>query len=369
MLTAKNSELIDFSALKGDQAPERSRLLLENLTSLLQLTSPTCSAAQLSVYDDVFMQLVDMVETEARKALAEKLSLLPRAPSGIVRKMAADDIEVAEPILRSSNVLDTVDLRYLAETKPDDHLTVISSRGDLETSVTDVIIGRGGEPVLIALISNPLAPVSRAGFSGLIEKSKDNLHLQRGLGDRVDFPSDLLQVFIAMASEAVRDRLSGRPSDQAQTVCVPLLDETMDSVGSEIVATLSREIAGNYYDFDGALIRISKLSQSGKLTQDFLIDVASQGLFADVVCTHSLLTGLPLDEALAQLTASTPDDFLIAARACDYGEQTVRLMFRCGPWRNATSQHVIEATIIRFLRLERATAQRIMQERRPAKSA
>jgi uncharacterized protein (DUF2336 family) len=104
----------------------------------------------------VFVRISAEIEMSARALLAHRLAKMPRAPVAISRALASDDeIEVTGPMLEKSPHLATEILVATARTKSQKHLLAISRRKALEEAVTDVLVERGDQPVVLSTACNP----------------------------------------------------------------------------------------------------------------------------------------------------------------------------------------------------------------------
>ena len=86
---------------------------------------------------DILHQLVHDVEMTVRRALAERLAMLPSAPRELIVELANDQIEVAHPILMGSNVLHDTDLVEIIHGALRRHQLAIAMRKNINESVTD----------------------------------------------------------------------------------------------------------------------------------------------------------------------------------------------------------------------------------------
>lgn len=359
MSASPKTELVDFHGLSGNGS--RARLLVQNLGSLLVMTAGDCSDEHLEIYDGVLLRLADMVEEEVRTGLAEKLADLSRAPVGIVRQLASDNIGVARPILTRSPVLDEIDLRFVCQSLGDDHMMAVSERESLPESVSDVIVERGSTSVLVRLAGNAGAQISKEAFGTLVRRAADAEDLQDQLSGRADFPADLIRDLVSVATERVRDRLadSGRTEDAIRVA------DAMPLATARIVNTA----AADHYDFAGAEAEIREMAAQGELTQRILADAADRDSFPEVVWAYAIIAGLPFKTALSHLTAASPGQFLLAAAAERFEDATVVSMMHCGPWRSLLSNAGRDHAIRQLRRMNPATAAKIVDTWRPARTA
>jgi len=136
--------------------------------------------------------------------LAHRLAPIPNAPSNITRILANDDeIRVAYPILAQSERLDDEALVQTARTKSQEHLLAISRRKSLGEIVTDVLVERGNQQVVLSTAKNSGARFSDSGLALLVRRSNGDDVLASYVGVRPDLPHDLFLTLLATASEMV----------------------------------------------------------------------------------------------------------------------------------------------------------------------
>jgi uncharacterized protein (DUF2336 family) len=122
------SDLENAIAARSDE----TAAMLHKITDLFLLNAGRYSADQLSVYDGVLKLLIEKVDTAARAKLAYRLATVDGAPSNTVKSLALnDDIQVAEPILTQSKVLNDSVLVDCIATKGQRHLLAIATRRTL----------------------------------------------------------------------------------------------------------------------------------------------------------------------------------------------------------------------------------------------
>ena len=180
------------------------------------------SEDQIWTFGEVIERLAEENEFAARVRLANKLAPSNNAPINIIKKFAFDDsIDVAGPVLRQSERLDTKMLVENARTKSQQHLLAISKRKSISDDVTDVLVARGNAEVVTSVARSDGARLSGSGFLKLVKRSEDDSILAEHLGLRKDIPRHLFQQLISKASDEVKIRMAReRPEmgDQIQTV-------------------------------------------------------------------------------------------------------------------------------------------------------
>ena len=165
-------------------------------------------ADHVELFDGILIGLVPHAELAARADLAERLSILANAPSGLVGQLAREDeIAIAGPLLRRSPVIDDKVLLEIARSKGQDHLLAMSERPTLAPDLTDVMVRRGDREVVRRAASNAGAVFSQAGYSGLIKRAGQDSVLTLAVGQRADLSTPHLKELLAGSVEVVRRRL------------------------------------------------------------------------------------------------------------------------------------------------------------------
>ena len=186
--------------------PESRSRALWHATDLL--IAGRYSEDEIWTFGEVIGRLADEIEVAARARLAKQLARVDHAPVNVIHKLAFDDaIEVAGPVLRTSERLDVKALVANARTKSQPHLFAISKRKSLEDKVTDVLVARGDRAVVKSVVNNQGARFSGFGFLHMIKRAEGNSILAEQLGLRKDIPRHLFQQLIAKASDDVKMRL------------------------------------------------------------------------------------------------------------------------------------------------------------------
>ena len=119
------------------------------------------------------MKLVDQVDREVREYLSNRLASVEHAPPTVIKHLANDDaIAVAGPVLQQSPCLDEEFLIGCANSKGQEHLSAISLRQTIGNPVTDILIERGDDQVMLNLAKNDGAKLSEHGYSMMIDRAR-----------------------------------------------------------------------------------------------------------------------------------------------------------------------------------------------------
>jgi uncharacterized protein (DUF2336 family) len=141
----------------------------------------------LAIFDDVIVSLALDVETEARVALAERLADLPRAPKKTMRALALDEkLSVARPLIERSPCLDDETLFTIINEKSAEFLSLVARRRSLPAHLTDLLIIRADEALLVEIAGNERAPFTDTALRILAERALTHRTLYRVLRTRPD---------------------------------------------------------------------------------------------------------------------------------------------------------------------------------------
>src|SRR6476661_1117398 len=237
---------------------ERRSAMLRHLTDLFLVGSDAYSDDEVDLIDDVFVRLVATIEESSRALLAIRIGPVAIAPPKILRLLACDDvIEVASPVLTQAERLDTETLIQCAKTKNQEHLLAISRRKTLPEPLTDVLVERGDQQVVLSTAKNAGARFSPKGFDLLVKRSHGDDALTSCVGMRPDLPPQILEQLLAAASEKVRKTLvAEREYAKAD------IERVVDEVSGRIQAGTAAQPLG----YAAAQVLVESMHEAGQLT-------------------------------------------------------------------------------------------------------
>lgn len=288
------SKLAGLLSLAHEPSSAKRRELLREVTDLFFATAPGHGRSEIEAFDGVLLKLAADMEAEVRAELSGRMADAERPPMGLVRTLAADEADVAAPLLIRSTALGEADLLALARHRGQEHLRLISRRSDLTVAVADVIVERGDDATLGALLVNKQAPLSRQASERVVDRAAANPSLHQAVVDRHDLPVDLLNemyfvvearlresilrrnaaldpVELEAALEAGRKRLAARdgalPADYAQAEAQVRALKARGALGPSVLAGFLRH--GEQVKF---LVALSELSDVDFHTARRIVD-------------------------------------------------------------------------------------------------
>jgi len=341
---------------------QRRSVMLRHLTDLYLVGSEQYSEDEIDLIDDVFVRLVSTIEQSARALLAIRLGPIMVAPPKILRLLACDDaIEVASPVLTQAARLDTDTLIECARTKNQEHLLAISRRKTLPEALTDVLVERGDQQVVLSTAKNAGARFSGKGFDTLIKRSCGDDALTSCVGVRSDLPPQLLEQLLAAASEKVRTKLMAEREYAKADI-----ERAVDDVAGQIQAGA----AGQPLSYAAAQVLVESLHQAGLLTTGKLQEFALAGRFEETVAALSVMSNVPTVVIEENMRDTRAEALLVLARANGLSWETTRSIMMLAAKRHRRSTTGIDQTMPAFFRLRQSTAQQILDfHRMPSRPA
>jgi uncharacterized protein (DUF2336 family) len=307
----------------------------------------------MSLFDDVMSRLLTEIEQSARAAFGERLSAIANTPPNATRTLALDDsIAVAGPVLKRSESLDEDTLVTGAKTKGQEHLLAISQRKRLSENVTDILVERGNQKVVISTAANTGARFSDFGYSTLVTRSEDDSELAMLVWSRPEIPREYLLTLFETASETVR--LKFEAADRSKTDLV----RDMIKRAADQIQTQLRDHSPN---FSAARANIEQLHKNGELTEERVYEFASRGKFDETAEALSLLADLPIGAVERALVHDTGDQILILAKSIDFSWNTTRALLALQGGADQRPIGVSGEYLDRFKKLRPETARAAIQ--------
>jgi uncharacterized protein (DUF2336 family) len=333
--------------------PARRAEILTRITDVFVAGSDSYSTNQIELFDDVFVRIAAVIELSARTMLAKRLARMPRAPSMISRVLASDDeIDVAGPVLEQCQRLDNEILIATARTKSQRHLLAISRRNSLDEAVTDVLVERGDQPVVLSTASNPAARFSDKGYRTLVKRSVGDDELTTRVALRPDIPREHLARLLVRASHAVQIKLEAAH---------PSIANMIQSAVAEAATTILDETSILSRDYVEARAHVESLHSAGRLGENQVAIFAAANQFEETTVALAVLCGLPIEAVDRAMIQDRPDAVLVMGKAIGMSWQTIRAILRMCAGAPGISPGELEQCHTTFSRLKPATARQVIE--------
>lgn len=327
--------------------------ILRQITDLFVVGSGQFDIEQMALFDDVMSRLVSEIEHSARATFGETLAAIANSPPKVTRTLALDDsIEVAGPVLRRSECLDDETLITGAKTKGQDHLLAISQRSRLSEGVTDVLVERGNQKVVISTAANAGARFSEFGYSRLVTRSENDSELALLVWTRPEIPREYLLTLFETASETVRLKFETADRGKADLVR-DMIKKAADQIQTDL-----REHSSNFIT---AMAYVEQLHKKGELTEAQVCKFAELRKFDETAASLSLLADLPIGAIERALVHDTGDQILVLAKSIDLSWKSTNAILTLQGGASYRANGVSGEYLERFKKLRPETARSAIQ--------
>ena len=238
------------------------------------------SADDLAAAEGAMLMLLDDPSPLVRRALADVLAASPSAPPAIVLALAADQPQIAAPVLALSPLFVDADLVDAVATGSPAAQAAIASRAALPRSVAAAIAEVGTAEACLTLLENPDADIAPFSIDRIVERHGHLAAIREPLLARDDIAAATRQTLVAKLSETLAGFVAERAwldADHARRVAREACEKATVALAAATPSPQVRPL-------------INHLRASGQLTAGLIL--------------RALLSGnvVLFEEALAELT-------------------------------------------------------------------
>lgn len=255
--------------------------------------------------EPLFLDLVTNAELELRRRLSERLAASAWAPPGVIRFLAADDIEVARPVIAESPLLKDQDLMKLLAEASVEHRIEIAGRHGLAEPVAAAIIAAGEPAVLTALAANATAAISEVDMAQLVEASRPIVGLRAPLSRHPKLSNALAKRLYVWVGDQLKQALAERfEVDRAE------LDRQIEGAVDEAVA-----VHPTVELIESERKLVEKLAAARQLRSGYLLRALREGRLVLFEAALVELSGFSAESIRQAGDAPSPDLLALACLA------------------------------------------------------
>ena len=272
------------NAPPGERAEATSALARAYLHSDL-------SPDDLAAAEGAMIMLLDDPSPLVRHAMSEVFASSQKAPQVVVNALAADQIDVAYPVLTRSPLLLEDDLVDLIATGTPETQVAIASRVLLSRPLAAAISEVGSAEACLTLLENPDADIALFSIDRIVERFGHLAAIRENLVARDDLPMTTRQALLSKLSQTLAGFVTGRNwlgTEHAEYAAREACEKATLALAAE---TPYEEVA--------ALMQ--HLRQSGQLTGGMILRALLSGnvvLFEEALAE---LSGVPLDRVTSYI--------------------------------------------------------------------
>jgi len=160
--------------------------------------------------EGAMIMLLDDPSPLVRRALADVCAGSEYAPPTVVHALAADQPEVAAPVLQRSPLFVDAELVEAVATGEPERQAAIASRFDLPCSVSAAIAEVGCAEACLVLLENRDADIVHFSLDRILDRHGHLAAIRDVLLERTDLPAATRQALVVKLSEALADFVTAR---------------------------------------------------------------------------------------------------------------------------------------------------------------
>ena len=353
MAATESAALIaDLEGAFDSRLPERWARILRQVTQLFLADAHRLDEAQIAVFDDVFVRLLERADTQALALLSNDLCGASAIPRKAIRRLAFhDDVMVAGPVLRRSKGLPDKDLVEIAGLRGQEYLLEISGRQTVDAPLSDRLVERGEAVVLGKLIRNLGARFSEAGCATLVAKAKQDEELAEALVRRSDVAPELRRELVAKVDDTRMRSMQAKP------------DALQGKIKAAIATRVERAETPKptAADYSAAFSRMAELSRKGGVNDRSVNRFAVEREYVDVAAALAFLSETPVEVIVPLIESVDLEGLMVACKAARLNWSTTTMIIRHRPGCPAVTNRELEQAQAAVDALSLSVAQRTIR--------
>lgn len=314
-MSAPASHLQELIDLAKEPSSEKRRELLRKLTDVFLDAAPDYSAAERDHFGAILSRVATDMDAAVRRQLAKQFANVPSAPHNLIQRLANDEeFSVAKDVLLKSTVLRDDDLVAIARSQAQDKLELIAARHSVSPVVSDALVENGDDQVVVKLVTNAGARLSRTTFQRVVERSETSEALQAPLVGRGDLPPDMLQDMFSFVSSELRTKIT----------------EKLDSLPPEVIekafADAAKDFAGELRQMKDAdrkaMVYVGEMARRKLLNEALLHQLLRNAQIVEFIHAFARLSEIDVKTARRIVEACNTEGVAIVCRAMRFDRST-----------------------------------------------
>ena len=297
-------------ALAKDKQPSARAELISIITTLFDMD---LSVRESELVADVLIVLMRQAEQDLRRALAEKLSTMENVPLRLILQISNDEIDIAAPVLRGSNILGELDLIYIIKSKDARYWREIAARRELSDQVMNILADTRDFSTALALAENEGIILTEHVLSVLADLARGSDVLAGPLLRRAEIPRDLAADLYRFVGEELKQFITEHHGVEARA-----LTEAIDEIVLEFVDVAEEE---QFAPAPATLKMAERLKQKGLLNVNTMLGMLKRGQMQSFVAMFTEYTGLSADTTVSILRQPSGQGLAVTCRAFDISKQ------------------------------------------------
>lgn len=307
-MSVEPTKFAKLMELAKETSSEKRRDLLREVTDIFfDEKEANRSDTECQMFDEIIVAVAADMTEEVKKSLASQVARSKSPLRRTARRLAADTITVARPVLQHADSLTDEDLVEIVNTKPQSHLMAVSKRRNLAETVSEALVFKGEDPVLVSLLENETAKINRKSYEAITERAKTSPTLHAPLVKRKTVPLDLLNDMYAVVEQQLRRHVMSR----FENVSEAELNEALARSKSR----LNTALGGQPDDLDDAKAWLKQVTEARKLQPPMLVQLLRDGKRTRFMTALSYLAEMPFNVVYRLIKEKDIDALAILCRS------------------------------------------------------
>ena len=348
MVAASAALLSELDAIDG-WPPERWADILNQVTKFFLGHADSLTTHQIALFDDVFLRLIDRVDTQLLTQISRQLTEAKCALPQATRRLALhEDESISLPILESGSLTQDLLIEVIQSCSGKQRLAV-ALRHDVGRPVSEALVRCGDQAVHYALAENKGAKLSEESWNRLIKLGESNQGLAQRLGRRRDIPTPLKRQFHSKLEDTRMRELNAMPGVMR------------DQIENTIATTAMVANSDQRPDYASAQAKMIELGRKGRLNDSTINRFAISGEYTNIVAALALLTGSPTDVIERLIASDSIEGLVLACKASRLDWATANAIARHRPGHSPVPAEELEKAKKTFETFSLSAAQRTVR--------
>ena len=348
MVATSAALLSELDAIDG-WPPERWADILNQVTKFFLGHADSLTTHQIALFDDVFLRLIDRVDTQLLTQISRQLTEAKCALPQATRRLALhEDESISLPILESGSLTQDLLIEVVQSCSGKQRLAV-ALRHDVGRPVSEALVRCGDQAVHYALAENKGAKLSEESWNRLIKLGESNQGLAQRLGRRRDIPTPLKRQFHSKLEDTRMRELNAMPGVMR------------DQIENTIATTAIVANSDQRPDYASAQAKMIELGRKGRLNDSTINRFAISGEYTNIVAALALLTGSPTDVIERLIASDSIEGLVLACKASRLDWATANAIARHRPGHSPVPAEELEKAKKTFETFSLSAAQRTVR--------
>ncbi len=362
VMSQEVSHLQDLIDLAKEPSSDKRRELMRKLTDVFLDAAPDYSDTERDHFGAILGRVATDMDAAVRRQLAKQFANVPSAPHNLIQRLAADEeFSVAKDVLLKSTVLRDDDLIAIARHSAQDRLEAIAGRHTVSEAVSEAIVEHGDDQVVVKLVSNNAAKLSRSTIRRVVERSETSEALQAPLVMRADIPPDMLQDMFSFVSSELRTKITQQ------------LDNLPPAVIEKAFADAAKDFAGEVRQVKDAdrkaMVYVAEMAHRKLLNEALLHQLLRNKQVTEFIHAFARLAEIDVKTSARIVNACNTEGVAVVCRAMRFDRSTFAAIAFFLEERSKAGQKGAHNILDLYDKVTPEAAQRVMRFWRVRKEA